>query len=101
MQTRLQDFRKAAGYKSAKAFAEANGINVRTYTNYEQGSRAMDVEMLWKLADIFDCSIDELVGRAPKAHAKTEEERRLLDAFRDCSDNDRSVVSAVAAAISR
>ena len=38
-------------------------INRRTYSSYEVGSRSIPVEMLGKIADIFDTSIDYLVGR--------------------------------------
>ena len=38
-------------------------INRRTYSSYEVGSRSIPVEILGKIADIFDTSIDYLVGR--------------------------------------
>ena len=57
--------RKAAGYRSARAFAEAVGISVGTYTHYEQGNTPMPLEAAWKIADFLDCSLDALVGRVP------------------------------------
>lgn len=83
------------------------GVSLGTYRNWEQGTGKLNGDILCKIADKYDCSVDYLLCRVkdptpyPKRIAKNEEERRLLDAFRDCSDNDRSVVSAVAAAISR
>lgn len=62
MKTRLQELRKAAGFKSAKAFAEHYGINLNTYTGYEQG-KPLSLEQAWAFADFFDCSLDELAGR--------------------------------------
>ena len=38
-------------------------INRRTYSSYEVGSRSIPVETLGKIADIYDTSIDYLVGR--------------------------------------
>lgn len=35
----------------------------QTLSNYETGKRLPDLDMLVKLADIFDVSIDALVGR--------------------------------------
>lgn len=32
-------------------------------SNYEIGRNTPDIETLWELADIFDITIDELVGR--------------------------------------
>ena len=38
-------------------------ISIRTYQNYEQGTREPNIDKLIKLADLFQISIDELVGR--------------------------------------
>lgn len=83
------------------------GVAPSTYKGWEQGTGKLNGDILCKIADKYDCSVDYLLCRVkdptpyPKRIAKTEEERKLLDAFRDCSDSDRGVVSAVAAAISR
>jgi len=37
-----------------------------TVSSYEQGSRIAPVDILIKIADIFDVSIDYLVGRSDK-----------------------------------
>lgn len=59
----LQSMRKAAGYRSAKAFAERLGMNVASYTDYEQGRTGLSIERAWEIADILECSLDELGGR--------------------------------------
>lgn len=38
-------------------------INRRTYSSYELGIRGIPIEILCKLADYYDTSIDYLVGR--------------------------------------
>lgn len=45
-------------------------INRRTYSAYENGVNAMSPETLIKLADIYDTSIDYLLGRSqdPRRH---------------------------------
>lgn len=63
MKTQLQAMRKRAGFKSAKAFADHVGINVSTYTKYEQGMSEMSLERAWTFADALDCTLDELAGR--------------------------------------
>lgn len=71
METRLQELRKAAGWKSAKAFAEHIGISVRTYTNYEQGARNLMLDTAVMLCNELGCTLDELVGRdVPKKEEK-------------------------------
>ena len=61
----LQLIRKIRGYKSARAFAEANGFSVSTYTAYEQGQHEPDLKTLCLLADILDCTTDQILGRVP------------------------------------
>lgn len=43
----------------------ASVLNIRqnTYSQYENGKRQMPIELLWKLADYYNTSIDYLVGR--------------------------------------
>lgn len=81
----LQAVRKAAGYKSAKAFAVDNGFNPGTYTAHEQGQRNMTLEQAWQYADKLGCSLDAIVGvRTPVAYddpAKAE----LNDCYDACS----------------
>lgn len=59
----LQAARKRAGYKSAKAFAEHMGLNVSTYTDYEQGRLMFTLNQAWEFADALGCTLDSLAGR--------------------------------------
>ena len=63
MKTNLQRLRKEAGWKSARLFAEHLGLNVRTYTDYEQGKITMPITKAWDIADELECTLDELLGR--------------------------------------
>ena len=47
----LQKARKDAGFKSARSFAESVGLEPTTYTAYEQGARAFNIEQAWEYAD--------------------------------------------------
>lgn len=69
---RIQECRKAAGFRSARAAAEALGMSVGTYTAYEQERREMSVTVAWKIADGFGCTIDDLVGRIDYAVVKID-----------------------------
>ena len=94
MKTQLQLLRKRAGYKSANAFADAIGMNRKTYTNYEQAVSNLTLEQAWDFADFFGCSLDELAGRDwPPTEQSTDvapDERIVLEAMESVSDEGRA-----------
>lgn len=63
MATSLQDLRKAAGYRTAKEFAEALGVSTTTYSRYEAAPERIPLASAWTIADVLGCSIDDVVGR--------------------------------------
>lgn len=100
MKTNLQAMRKKAGYRSARAFAEHIGMNVATYTDYEQGRHSFTLEKAWEFADLLGCSLDELAGRQwPPEGASAPEpgEASLVSAYRDLSEEGREVAVNVVA----
>lgn len=46
-----------------KYIAHILNISQRTYSHYENGDRSIPIEILIKLADFYDTSIDYLVDR--------------------------------------
>ena len=62
---RIQDLRTDADL-SQKQLSEILHISQRSYSHYETGSRNIPVEMLIRLANYYDISIDYLVGRTDK-----------------------------------
>ena len=58
----LKHLRLLIGCTQAQ-MADLLGITVRGYRNYELGAREPELSMLIKLADYFNVSLDELVGR--------------------------------------
>lgn len=63
MKTRLQEIRRAAGYKSANDFAEAHGLNSGTYTAHEQGKRELSLSKTWEYSQILHCSVSDFIPR--------------------------------------
>ncbi len=59
---RLKDLREDRDVKQ-KELAELLNIKQNTYSQYENGKREIPLEMLWKLADFYEVSIDYLIGR--------------------------------------
>lgn len=62
MNLKIKDIRESRGIgqKDAAALAE---MKVRTYGSYERGERSISLEDACKLADVFECTLDELAGR--------------------------------------
>jgi methanogenic corrinoid protein MtbC1 len=59
---RIKELRKKLGY-TQKELATLLGVGQTTVANYEQGIRVPDTEKLNKLADLFDVTLDYLLGR--------------------------------------
>lgn len=59
---RLREIRNQKGYSQVE-IAKILGISQPAYANYERGARQADYNTLSKLAEIFGCSIDYLLGR--------------------------------------
>lgn len=59
---RIQDLRIDSDL-SQKKIGEILHISQRSYSHYETGSRNIPIEMLIRLADYHDTTIDYLVGR--------------------------------------
>lgn len=60
---RINELRSETGL-SMRQVAIKLGIPYTTYISYEKGDREPNSEMLIKLADFFECSIDYLIGRS-------------------------------------
>ncbi len=59
---RLKEMRRLCGY-TQKQMAEFLKITQPSYIRYENGSSEPSQENLVKIADIFDVSVDYLLGR--------------------------------------
>lgn len=62
-QERLIELRKQNGYTQQKV-AEVLNIKQPSYIRYEKGYAEPSLENLVKIADLFDVSVDYLLGRA-------------------------------------
>ncbi len=59
---RLKECRKEKGYTQGQVAIYCD-ITEKTYQNYELMTREPKIEILIKIADLFNVSIDYLVGR--------------------------------------
>jgi len=59
--------------------AEIIGVDRVTLARYESGARLPSLEVLIKLADFFEVSVDYLLGRTDLPSAKNENKEPVLD----------------------
>lgn len=62
---RLKNVRQESGRKQREV-AELLGLKLRGYQCYEMGETEPNIEKLIALADLFEVSVDYLVGRTDK-----------------------------------
>ena len=79
---RLKEIRERLGY-SRKQACDYIGCSRTVYTRYENGTRQPSLPTLVRIADVFNVSIDFLLGREGIDQATlTEREKDYLTVFR-------------------
>ena len=98
--------RELSGY-TQKQVAISLKISVQAVSYWESGERRPTYETLLRLADLYQVSTDELLGRAPISESEdhlTAEERSLLSSYRQLNSQGRefirqTVLTAISAGI--
>lgn len=89
---RIKDLRISRGLKQSD-LAKLLNCSPTTISNYEVGIRDIDSATICRLCEIFDCTADYLLGRSTLPSPElSEEESRLLLAFRRGDDRARDMV---------
>ena len=95
---RIRKLRKAHGFNQA-AFSQLLGVSQAALSGYETGKHQADYSILLKIADLFDVSVDYLLGKsdikkAPNAEAlsATPEAQALREVMESLSPEDRQRV---------
>ena len=97
MKIRLRELRLAKGL-TQKEVAIIIKVSPQSYGYYENWVNKPDPETLIKLADLFECSIDYLLGRendfgvSTKNHNLTSSQSELLSSFNLLSSDDQNKV---------
>ena len=98
----IKEIRHRKGLK-AKEVAEKMGVSQQRFSNWERGVREMNFLEAINLADIFECSLDELAGREwppsdSKKHTSTlsDAESTLLHRYRNADAPVRAAMEAIA-----
>lgn len=93
MELHIREYRQLAGYTQGQV-AEVIGVARSTYATWETGSREVNLSDAVRLAEMFHCSLDALVGHG--RDVLTTEEQRLVDCYRRTDSRGRSTIMAVA-----
>lgn len=75
---RIKEIRLACGIKQADV-AQLFNVAQATVSGWESGSREPDFDTLIKMADLFSCSVDELIGRENAPTVEADGERKVID----------------------
>ena len=59
---KLKELRISADMKQIEV-AKQIGCSTVVYSRYERGARQPDIETLCKIADVFQVSVDDVIGR--------------------------------------
>lgn len=81
MKGNLKEAREHFGY-TQKEIAEAIGVPQRTYGSWERGERMYNAEDACRIADVYNCSMEYLLGRRALAEElEVKRESELLSLF--------------------
>ena len=105
MLERIKRMREGAGL-SQRALAEKIGVSQQSINKYENHNIEPDIETLIRIADVFDTSVDYLVGHSELDHKLerlracdlNEDEFALLERYRALDKRGRQGVQALLAA---
>lgn len=78
----IKAYRTKLGQTQAE-LASACNVKQNTVSAWETGRSEPDFESLKKMADIFNCSIDELLGQKEKPVVKDDRLNRKLELLND------------------
>ena len=84
---RLAEIRKSKKYKQTE-LAEMLNVSQQVISNIERGVTAPDIEQLKKFADIYNISLDQLVGREFFAD---DVERKIISYIKQMDDEGKEL----------
>ncbi|MBR5814335.1 MAG: helix-turn-helix transcriptional regulator [Bacteroidaceae bacterium] len=75
----IAKLRKEKGY-SQSDMANLLGEKLRTYQSWERGEYMFNFAQACRIADVLDCTLDELAGRTPPVIEQPEIDPRIVEA---------------------
>lgn len=92
----LKRLRKKAGYKSQAEMAKALNIPERRYASWERQEVGLNLEQACMVADVLECTLDELAGREPPTGWTDEFQAELNRFYEECTPDRRAGILQVA-----
>ena len=87
---RLAEIRKAKKIKQTE-LAEKLNVSQQVISNIERGVTAPDIELLKIIADIYNISLDELVGRNFFVEDVDDVERKIMSCIKQMDDEGKEL----------
>jgi transcriptional regulator with XRE-family HTH domain len=86
---------RTARKMTQRDLADALGIKQQTVCRWESGGGEPNIEMLIKLADFFNITIDQLVGHELKPDKPSKSEQRISFYLKELSDDQKDVITTL------
>lgn len=87
---RLAEIRKSKKFKQTE-LAEMLNVSQQVISNIERGVTAPDIEQLKKFADIYNISLDQLVGREFFGDDTDVVERKIISYIKQMDDEGKEL----------
>lgn len=87
---RLAEIRKSKKFKQTE-LAEMLNVSQQVISNIERGVTAPDIEQLKKFADIYNISLDQLVGREFIGDDADDVERKIISYIKQMDDEGKEL----------
>ena len=87
---RLAEIRKSKKLKQME-LAEMLNVSQQVISNIERGVTAPDIEQLKKIADIYNISLDELVGREFLCDDADDVERKIISYIKQMDNEGKEL----------
>lgn len=87
---RLAEIRKKNNYKQVD-LAERLNVSQQVISNIERSVTTPDIEQLKKFADIYNISLDQLVGREFSGDTRDDIERQVISYIKQMDDDGKEL----------
>lgn len=87
--------RQLRGERMQKEIADKLGISRARYSHYERDHVQPDHELLYKMSEVFETSIDHLLGRMAAAEGISREEATIIEELRQLSEEDMTIIRSL------